>query len=627
MRFPAPAADLSRAQAAASATVGAEACEALPDASVDSSVGFHFALETRPPPLPPSASREDLDRLIHQVHLHCRDPDATAQAADAMRHTIENALWRGAQRGNGRLHAIHAHLLGPATGLFVADRLRSLACKVREWLILVSSPRRILWAVTAAWQGEDITAFVRQRASWHSIDEIAVYQRDHETPLVRVGRSVPDDEDDWLASSPLFCVSKRHLAETAPPDPLRAGPDTPEMPMHTMTVVGERSEISARVTGHAPSGFKLALQSMCKSADEILGDRQAGRAEWVFRLKQLVTPALKTSGPHVAEHFWNPLVILTVFLTAGAALLGSAGVGHLRWQGIVAQLDAEPGIEVISHSAAWGHRRIEILRDPQARKIPDLLLQMGCDAAAIAIRERSFISADDAIVAARLRSQPSSAQGLNVGARESQKPSTPASSPATNAVALEATARDQLLTDMRLDLLRSVLDLPREVGLSLSDGILTARGMLGEPAYGGLVRAPRRLAWIKKTDLSQLRDLTGENISALQKGLEKTKIEFVPASAILPEASKLRLQSIASEMVLLAGDARLKQMTVNVQFCATHPAMDRDTIENRVSLIRRDLERQGVPSAWFQPAADLLDAPTPHVVALRLNLESPPPEP
>lgn len=580
---------------------------------------FEFALMPRGRLETLTSQEPSMDRLIDALHRHSHDPESIRQAAGAMRHTIETALWQSARSGGGRLPQIHAEVFGRAAGLFVASVLRSLATTGREWLVMLSSPRRLLWAAKAAWSGDEVAESIREKAGWHSVDEIAISRRDESVPIVRVGSAVAADEDDWLASNPVFSVTRRYQESRHAADEFQASSSVDELPVHTVVVVGDKAEIAARITGHAPLGLRDELSTLCAAADEILGDFEAGRSEWVFRLKQLATPALKKTGPEVARQFWNPVVILTVFLTAGAVLLGSAGVEHLRWAGVVNLIDAEPGIVILSNSSAWGHRQIELLRDPQARSVTDLLLQFGCDPAAVAVHERPFLSAEKPLKAARDQTQRTYASRVAVTA---DKPA----SEANPDMASEA-MRESVLADVRLDLLRTTLDLPGDLHLTLSGGVLAAHGALSEPAYTRLVNAPRKLGWLKKVQLDQVRDVTGENIEALWQGLEKHHIEFVPASAILPEASKLRLQSVASEMNLLAADARLKQSIVRVQFCASNPQMDAGTIESRVRLVRRDLERQGVPAAWFQPAMDVLDAPGPHTIAFRINLESPTAEP
>jgi hypothetical protein len=368
------------------------------------------------------------------------------------------------------------------------------------------------------------------------------------------------------------------------------------------------------------------LQALSEAADVIVADTALSRAEWVSRLKELVTPALKKTGPHIAEKFWNPLVILAVVLMAGAALLSSAGVQHLKWEGVVKQLDSEPGIEVISHSLAWGHRELELFRDPLARPVRDLLRQMGCNPAGVTIRELSYVSAEEPLKAARQQTDASYTRHITARTMEAREQlATPPKSEAKTAISAEI--HDRALANVRLDMFRSALELPDDLDLSLAGGVLTAHGVLSEPAFSRLAAASGTYPWIKKINLEQVRDLTAENITELQKGLEKTQIEFVPTSAILPEASKLRLQSIASEMGLLAGDASVKRMTVRVQFCVKDPEIDGVTVGNRVDAVRKVLERQGVPAAWFTPAMSLLPAPAPHAIAFRIHLEPPATEP
>lgn len=587
-------------------------------------LGFDFALKKNQPKRV-TTPEANLDRLIEQLQNHAQNPEAIRQAAGALRNTVETSLWQSAQRNHSRLPLIHAELLGKATGLFLAHRLCWLGGKLREWLVILSSPKRLFWAVQAAWRGEDVADQVREKAEWHRVDEIAVFQRHIQTPLLRVGSQVPADEDDWIASNPILGVTRRHLDGKDSVDCSHISSEEDEVPVQSLVVVGERCEITARVTGHPPPGFREELQTLCAATDAVLVESGLSRAEWVLRIKKIVSPALTKTGPHVAERFWNPLVILAVFLTAGAAILGGAGVEHLRWQGVVSQLDLEPGIEVLSSSSTFGHRRVEILRDPLAKDVGKMLRSIGIDPSSVAVTERPFISADAEMVAMREQSQTSYARHItNETINAKAKLALPSQPGATDRPPNSpADISQQVLADVRLDLLRSVLELPADLEMSLSAGQLVAKGALSEPAYSRLASAPSKMVWLKNIDLSQVRDVTAENITALQDGLEKTHVEFVPASAILPEASKLRLQSIASDMLLMAADARLKRQTVKVQFCASHPTMDASTVAIRVESIRKELVRLGAPEAWFDHSLGLLDASGPGTVSFKINLESP----
>lgn len=590
-------------------------------------IPFEFALRPDAPSARPATNpRADIDRLVNELQHHARDPDAVRQAAGMLRQTIETSLWQSARQTHSRLPLIHAELFGRAAALFIVERLRWLASIMREWLVMLSSPRRAWWAVQAAWNGDDVAGRVREKAAWHRVDEVAVFERQSRAPLVRMGHEVPRDEDDWIASMPIFSVLPRRPAGREGDDDRAAEHEEDKTPVHSLVVFGERCEITARVTGHAPAGFKMELQALCAAADSVLGDQDAGRAEKVFRIKQIVSPVLKEARPRVAERIWNPLVILAVFLLAGAALLGCAGVQHLRWLGVVRQVDAEPGIEVLSHSSLWGHRELEILRDPLAADVGVVLQRLGVDPASIAVTERSFISADAPLSAAREHRESDLTRQLThetMDARSRQSSASTRLDDKTTVAAPVTALRRQILDDVRLDVLRSTLELPGELEMSLDDGHLTARGALSEPAYTRLARASERLVWLKWLDLSQVRDVTAENLVGLREGLEKMQIEFVPASSVLPEASKARLQSVASEMSLLAGDAGLKAQSVKVQFLAGHPDMEESTVAMRVEIIRRELVSRGVPAACFDASLGVLDAPAPNTVAFRIHLQSP----
>ena len=114
-------------------------------------------------------SEPRLDHLIEELHRHSHDPDALRCAAGAMRRTVETSLWQSAHGTGSRLPEIHAGLLGPAAEIFATEKLLRLSWTFKQWLVLLSSPQRILWAVHAAWKGEAVIAYVSERASWHSV--------------------------------------------------------------------------------------------------------------------------------------------------------------------------------------------------------------------------------------------------------------------------------------------------------------------------------------------------------------------------------------------------------------------------------------------------------------------------
>lgn len=566
---------------------------------------FEFALKPLDLSGASSHGEEPFNRIVDCIYRQAGDVEARRQAAGAMRRTIETALWQSAHRPESLLPQIHGKIFGRAMATFIAERLKWLATKLQEWLVLLSSPKRLLWGIKAAYSGEDVGNAVREQACWHRVSEVAVFECDARTPIVRVGEAVRADEDDWLASNPIYGVTSRYLGGDSPSEQLEID-EADEIPSRSMIVFGSRVRIVARIVGAAPADYRAQLQNLCEAADAILADHEAGRAEQIFRLKQLITPALTRKEPVVARQFWNPVVILACFLVIGVLLLGTAGVEHLRWEGVVNQIDAEAGIEVIGHSLAWGHRKIEILRDPRATPLSELLLRYGSDPANVIVCERSFVSADE--------SMPG---GKAVHAIVANPPAQEANDTAEGASAL----RTEVLNDVRFDLVRSAYELPKDIDLSFAKGVLTARGSLAEPAWSRLANAPKRFAWMDSVNLTALRDLTAENIAGLRSSLEKYTVEFIPGSAVLPDASKLRLQSIASEFVLLDREARLKQQVARLQYRVTDPSLEAATAEARVAALYRELQRGDLPSGRAAPAMEHIAAPTANTAAFRVVLQ------
>ncbi len=597
--------------------------------------------ERSPPPREPPSIEADLDRLIRSLHRQGGDPGHIRQAADALRNTVEASLLQSARQDGGRLPFILAQAAARAALIFGESLVRRTAAFIRDWLVLLSSPRRMLWAVQAAWRGEDVAERVREKTHWHSIDEIAVLDRDSRACLVRACRegAASSEAGSLLSEIPLFGLASRlMLVQPRKSEDEESSAHVDDRPVQTLVIVGERCEAAARITGHPPRTFRFELQRLCDHGDRILADRTASRQEQIGKMRHIALPLLKSKEPVIARHFWHPVTMLAVVLVIAVLMFGAAGLEHLRWSWVVAQLDAEPGIEVISHSSVWGRREAEVLRDPLARPLSEVILELDADPAEARITERPFLSADTAILAVRQQAQLAFVRQISEETSDSRQLSKKYAEQSKAALAEMKAVRpasavspaeisDQVLAQVRIDMLRSLAELPAGLNMELHDGVLAVRGDLAEPGWSRLQESQSKLSWLKKLDLSQARDLTAANIAKLLAAIEKAVIEFIPASAILPETSKLRLQSAASDMALLAAELRLKKQSARIELGASHPLLDPAMAGQRGETARSELVRLGVPPGWLDAAAAIREAPGPNSLSLRIIINSNPSPP
>ena len=374
---------------------------------------------------------------------------------------------------------------------------------------------------------------------------------------------------------------------------------------HRFDIIGAECQLKVRIRGTPPDSFREQLQTLCEEADAVVTKPFLTESELTRRLEELVRPFLPPPEPSNKPRFWNLLNVSLMLFLAGVALLTAAGVQHYRWQQRVAQIDASPGIEVISHSNRWGRFRLDVLRDPLSPPLVTVLQSLGMEPHDLDLRERPFVSGEPLFVAKRAMSQ-----------------SDPAATQSENEAAAEVTAQiaSQARNEARLDMVRALMELPPDLKLTLTDDRLTAVGTLSEPAYTKLQQAPRRISWLRSVDLSQVRDLTSENIVMLKEGIEKIPVEFIPSASILPEASQLRLQSLGSELKLLSDEVNLKKQGVRLQVQANHPDIDPLTLARRIETLIRDLTRIGMPGKWYDATAGLLDSSGPNTITLRLTL-------
>jgi hypothetical protein len=480
------------------------------------------------------------------------------------------------------------------------DHILRGAEKCFEFASLVNSPRRILWAIQAGWKGESVRSYIRARLGWHVVTEVALTRTENGEPILRV--TTP------LELTDLNQLETKHNSSSTDSfyDPLFGiDPVEESDPRQSFKVIGSLCTVTAELSGELPPYFRERLQNLCDDANATLMDPLLGDEERMNQLKNLALAAQTQNITRPQNSGWSVLTLFGLFFLAAAMLLGATGVQHYHWQQAVRKIDEVVGIEVISHTTRWGRRQIEVLRDPLADPMSTILKAVGLDVDGVDVKERPFVSGEPMLVASRAKMNPS--QPLLSNPPE-QEPSLVDSA--------------EIVSSMRLDMVRALIELPPDLELTLSEGRLSARGTLSEPTFGKLARAQSRIPWIKSVDVSQVRNLTEENITSLKNGLEKTQIEFLPASSLLPDASKLRIQTVGSELMMLAEETKLKKQSVRLQFYASHPDVDPSLLMRRVETLVQALQREGMPITWFDPGSGVLEAKSPHSVSLRIQILS-----
>lgn len=487
-----------------------------------------------------------------------------------------------------------------AHGMRSAERhLLERAERWFDFASLLNSPRRVLWAVQAGWKGETVRSYIRARLGWHLVTEVALLRTDTGEPILRVTSSLE-----------LSVLNQLEPNRNANPGALfdessiGMGPIDDVDPRQSFKVIGSVCTVTAELSGVLPPYFRERLQNLCDDANATLTDPLLGDEERMSRLKNLALAAQTQNFDQQQNSGWSMLTLGGLFFLAAAMLLGATGFQYFQWQESVRKIDEAEGVEVISHTTRWGRRQIEVLRDPLADPMASIVKAAGLDVNAVDIKERPFVSGEPLFIASRAKMNPSP---------------TPTPTPVEPSVV----SNTEIVSSMRLDMVRAFIELPPDLELTLNEGKLSARGTLSEPTFSKLAQAQSRIPWIKSVDVSQVRNLTEENINALKKGLEKTSIEFLPGSFLLPDATKLRLQSVGSELRMLAEETKLKKQSVSLQFYASHPDVELSLQNRRVETLALALRREGMPIIWFDPGSGILDAKSPHAATLRIQILPP----
>jgi hypothetical protein len=289
---------------------------------------------------------------------------------------------------------------------------------------------------------------------------------------------------------------------------------------HRGLIFLERSlcDVAAEYTGTAPSWLMDRLHDIADELDALVGGsllependqhHQAIETTMDKALIAYVPEDSPKSGyePRLCGSLWKDaaVVAFTIFIVAAVSFITRA---TQRWNAAVAALDAEPGIVVVEKSWLPG-RSITGLLDPLAPAPGELLATHGYAEGKVRLTFTPFVSDEepyrsqraalqiaerDAVQRDINRSYARSLAMMEATFAQMEQRSGTRLASDTNATA-PAVQRD----DLRLELVRTLLELPPAAQIELRNGVLAIPAGM-EPSLKKRVReAVKSIPWVKQ---------------------------------------------------------------------------------------------------------------------------------
>ena len=347
------------------------------------------------------------------------DAERRAWAA-ALRKPVEAAL-EDLRHNPRRAASLLAPVVERAVKMARHRRHEQRVEMIGKCCLCLTRPRLWRWALKALWEGDSVWQHIQEKAQWHEVPEILLL--DNRTGQV-LGRAETVSHQVMPGEPSLeeMCTGQRSVQpgdEISTPVPDEDGMQG-EMASRVLVLVGWRSTLAARVRGHAPANLRGTLQALCEEAEATLDRPTPHNTTHGEMLDRLLAGSLISQVASSRPRGW--------VLAAGGLALGCllvwVGVKEYRWRNLVAALDNEPGLKVLEHDTSWGRREISGLRDPLARSPEEVARALGLSPDEIVMRFKSFVSADEPVVARRAVVRPNS-HGEPVIHRKQELPSPP----------------------------------------------------------------------------------------------------------------------------------------------------------------------------------------------------------
>lgn len=451
------------------------------------------------------------------------DQSSLTRLASALRVPIEEAL---NQSVRGDQHKM-ADILGPALA-------RALPRTLLDFLLgLPMALLRRALRVVCPWIGRGggaSPAALSRRAGEtehpFQVDRACLFQKGA-FDVLRSADVGFDDDAMQLEVDHLFVQLADALRNASPNPTAELRYPTPKSKLDTQSVLvleSEHTVLAAYCKGRPAIWLRDRLQDLADEADGLaqamvteaaVGQDPAPRLLSLDSLlkKALVcyvpAPTKEKAAPAAESHrpSWLEDAAVIACVVGIVWVVAAVARATTEWNKAVQELDREPGIVVTDYSWIPG-RSVSGMRDPLAPAPERVLAAKGYATDSIHLRFTSFLSdeapfkeqrdslqrAERDSVRREISSSYARALALMEASLEMHSPAPAAPSPAT----AESSSGNETREVIRKELLRTLLELPPEIGLEFKDGTLTIPASLPKATKSHIREVIKAIPWVKQ---------------------------------------------------------------------------------------------------------------------------------
>ncbi|MEL6248770.1 MAG: OmpA family protein [Cyanobacteria bacterium J06648_16] len=492
-------------------------------------------------------------------------PEAIAQAQPqqdqlslAAVPTVEAAIQASVNQDVNVLSEALFPVIGPATRKSITAAIGNLVQSLNQTLEYSLSPQSFKWRLEARRTGKSFAEVVLLRTLVYQVEQVLLIHKDTGLVLQHVVKPDATVQDPDVVSAMLTAL--QDFVRDSFQVEGSGGLDTLELSgLQIWLEEGPQAVLACVIRGMAPQDLRQTLRDSLEKIHLLFGQQLqafngdpealAGSRPYLedcfqAQFKQQDSPPQQAPTPRPR---WQRTL---AWLALGGVLIGLTTWGWLnwradqRWAQLVATLEQQPGIVIVSAQRQGGQYVLSGLRDPLAADPEQALADSAIRPDAVTMRWEPYLSMAPAFVDDRLYAL--------------------LSPPPTVTLQLDANRVLHLSGQATSDWIQRARQLSRQMGI---------------------------LGW----DDAQLTAIEQQTLQTLMGRIESRQFDFEPAQQRLQSFDQTGLSNQANDIRQLADLARMLDQTVNITLVgAGDSARQTDLGQSRAAVVEHQLVHAGV---------------------------------
>lgn len=321
-----------------------------------------------------SHTSEKISKVVSEaIAIRCKQDDSISTA---LVPSVEEAIHVSARRDPKRLSNALFPVMGPAIREAVAEALSSMMQQMNQLMENSLSARSIQWRIKAFRTKRSFAEVMLSETMLYQVEQVFLIHR--ETSLL-INHLTSDNaiiKDPDMVSSMLTVVTD-FVKDSFVVDKQQSVKSIKFAQLNLLFEAGPHAIIVTAVRGLIPADLQVSVREQVEELHRLYGSalesydgNAAGFPDTHKQLDKCLLSKIKNGRDNVSNKKkipWSAIILLSLIVLLPLAWWLFNKVEQNKWNNIVSQLQAEPGIVILDHHKQDGEYIVHGMRDPLAK--------------------------------------------------------------------------------------------------------------------------------------------------------------------------------------------------------------------------------------------------------------------